>query len=45
MKPATNDSPGRSYTSSGAPRCITLPSCMTAMWSDIASASSWSWVT
>ena len=45
MKPATKGPAGRSYTSSGTPHCCTSPSSMTAMRSDIASASSWSCVT
>ncbi len=45
MKPATKGPAGRSYTSSGTPHCCTSPSSMTAMRSDMASASSWSCVT
>ena len=45
MKPATNSVRGRSYTSSGGSSCSITPWFMTAMRSDIVSASSWSCVT
>ena len=45
MKPATNVVAGRSYTFSGVSTCSTTPFDMTAIRSDIVSASSWSWVT
>src|SRR4051812_29946710 len=44
-KSATNGVAGRSYTSRGEPRCSTTPSFITAIRSDIDSASSWSCVT
>ena len=45
MNSATNRDSGRSHTSRGRPTWRTLPSCMTAIFEDSASASVWSWVT
>ena len=45
MNSATNGVAGAVYISAGAPICSITPPYITATWSEIASASSWSWVT
>ena len=45
MKSATNEVRGCSYSVFGSASCSTRPPSMTAIRSDIVSASSWSWVT
>ena len=45
MKEATKRSVGRSFSSSGVPSWRSTPASMTAMRSQRASASVWSWVT
>ena len=45
MKLATKRLRGRRYSVSGSPICSIRPEFMTTTWSDMVSASSWSWVT
>ena len=45
MNSATNGVAGAVYISAGVPICSITPANITATWSEIASASSWSCVT
>ena len=44
-KRATNRLAGSSYTCWGLPSCMSTPSFITTIWSEMLMASSWSWVT